>query len=165
MTRELRRRAGDDHDVIVVGGGHNGLVAAAYLARAGLDVHVVEARSQVGGTAASEVFRGASVNICNCDHVAFRTTPVAGDLDLQSHGLEYIDVEPGMHATVWGEDRWWSHSHSLDATIESIAAVCPSQVKGYRAYAEAARPVVEMILAAAVEPPTVRQSDRRRGAP
>jgi phytoene dehydrogenase-like protein len=42
-----------DHDVIVVGAGHNGLICAAYLARAGLDVLLVEARGQVGGCAFS----------------------------------------------------------------------------------------------------------------
>ena len=48
-----------DYDVIVVGGGHNGLVTAGYLARAGRSVLVLEARSQVGGTATSEDFAGA----------------------------------------------------------------------------------------------------------
>ena len=44
---------GPDCDVVVVGGGHNGLICAAYLARAGLQVTVVEARSTVGGCAST----------------------------------------------------------------------------------------------------------------
>ena len=52
-------------DAIVIGGGHNGLVCAAYLAQAGVKVLVVEARSEVGGTAASEQYAGVTVNICN----------------------------------------------------------------------------------------------------
>ncbi len=48
-TRQRRERMTDDADVIIVGGGHNGLVAAAYLARAGRRVVVVEARHQLGG--------------------------------------------------------------------------------------------------------------------
>ncbi|MFM8776378.1 MAG: FAD-dependent oxidoreductase, partial [Actinomycetota bacterium] len=59
-------------DSIVIGGGHNGLVCAAYLAKAGQKVLVVEARAEVGGTAASEEFAGVTVNICNCDHLTFR---------------------------------------------------------------------------------------------
>ena len=67
-------------DAIVVGAGHNGLVTAAYLARGGMKTLLLEARSHVGGTAASESFGGATVNICNCDHLTFRTTPVISEL-------------------------------------------------------------------------------------
>ena len=86
-----------DVDAVVIGAGHNGLVTAAYLARAGLSTLLVEAREQVGGTAASEPFAGATVNICNCDHLTFRTTPVIEELGLAEHGLEYLDVEPAQH--------------------------------------------------------------------
>ena len=47
-----------DFDAIVIGAGHNGLVTAAYLARAGVSTLLVEARADVGGTAASERFAG-----------------------------------------------------------------------------------------------------------
>ena len=79
-------------DAIVVGAGHNGLVTAAYLARGGMRTLLLEARSAVGGTAASEPFAGATVNICNCDHLTFRTTPVIEELGRQELGLEYNDV-------------------------------------------------------------------------
>ncbi len=69
-----------DFDAIVIGAGHNGLVCAAYLARGGLRTLLIEARDAVGGTAASEPFAGATVNICNCDHITFRTTPVMEEL-------------------------------------------------------------------------------------
>ena len=52
----------------------------------------------VGGTAASEPFAGATVNICNCDHLTFRTTPVIDELGLADHGLRYIDVDPASAA-------------------------------------------------------------------
>ncbi|NDA44231.1 MAG: FAD-dependent oxidoreductase, partial [Gammaproteobacteria bacterium] len=73
-------------DAIVVGGGHNGLVCAAYLAQSGMKVLVIEARSEVGGTAASESFAGVTVNICNCDHLTFRTAGISDDLGLDRHG-------------------------------------------------------------------------------
>src|SRR5918994_5630001 len=101
MPRTRQRGPNDDCDVIVVGAGHNGLISAAYLARAGLSVVLVEARASVGGTAASESFAGATVNICNCDHVTFRTTPVIEELDLGRFGLEYLDVDPGSHHLAW----------------------------------------------------------------
>ena len=88
-------------DAIVIGGGHNGLVCAAYLAKAGQRVIVIEARSQVGGTASSEQYDGVTVNICNCDHLTFRTTGVMQDLDLTSHGLKYLDADPTQVIEVW----------------------------------------------------------------
>ncbi|MEY4797178.1 MAG: putative beta-carotene ketolase, partial [Actinomycetota bacterium] len=57
--------SGSNYDSIIIGGGHNGLVCAAYLAKSGQRVLVIEARSEVGGTASSEEFSGVTVNICN----------------------------------------------------------------------------------------------------
>ena len=147
-----------DFDAIVIGAGHNGLVAAAYLARSGMRTLLVEARAQVGGTAASEPFAGATVNICNCDHLTFRTTPVIEELALADHGLEYLDVDPAQHNFSWNSaagGQGWSHHHDLDATLDDLGRHFPSQVDGYRRYAEAAMPAIEMVFEAAAEPPTV----------
>ena len=145
-------------DAVVIGAGHNGLVTAAYLARAGLSTLLVEARDQVGGTAASEPFAGATVNICNCDHLTFRTTPVIEELGLADFGLEYLDVEPAQHNMTWGsaaEGVGWSAHHDLEATLDEIGHVAPGDVDGYRRYAKAAMPAVRMIFEAAAEPPSV----------
>lgn len=146
-------------DAIVIGAGHNGLVAAAYLARAGMATLLVEARPTVGGTAASETFAGATVNICNCDHLTFRTTPVMDELDLERHGLAYRAVEPAQHNTTWTDaaaGRVWTSHHDLDATLDDLGRHFPSQVAGYRAYARAAMPAIRMVLDAACEPPGLR---------
>lgn len=146
-----------DYDAIVIGAGHNGLVTAAYLAKAGMRTLLVEARADVGGTAASEQFAGATVNICNCDHLTFRTTPVIDELDLAAHGLRYLDVEPAQHNFSWAsaaEGRGWSHHHDLDATLDDLAANFPGEVDGYRRYAAAAMPAVRMVFEAAAEPPS-----------
>ena len=163
-----------DFDAIVIGAGHNGLVTAAYLARAGVRTLLLEARADVGGTAASESFAGATVNICNCDHLTFRTTPVIDELGLVALGLEYIDVEPAQNNYSWAsaaDGRGWSHHHDLDATLDDSRTDFPSQVDGYRRYAKAAMPAVRMVLDAAAEPPTVSGltrlalRHRLRGAP
>ncbi len=159
----------DDFDAIVIGAGHNGLVTAAYLARAGMRTLLLEARSAVGGTAASEQFAGATVNICNCDHLTFRTTPVIEELDLASYGLRYIDIEPAQHNFSWDSaiaGNGWSHHHDLEATLDDIGRKFPHEVDGYRRYAKAAMPAIEMVFEAAAEPPTVagltRMALRRR---
>ena len=141
-----------DYDAIVIGAGHNGLVTAAYLARAGLRTLLLEARSTVGGTAASEPFAGATVNICNCDHLTFRTTPVIDELGLADHGLRYIDVEPAQHNTTWSGGAGVARTTTTSsAPSTSSPRPIPAEVDGYRRYLEAAMPG--------------RRADPRRGRP
>ncbi|MEI7546929.1 MAG: NAD(P)/FAD-dependent oxidoreductase [Actinomycetota bacterium] len=144
-----------DFDAIVIGGGHNGLVSAAYLAKGGLRTLLVEARHAVGGTAASERWAGATVNICNCDHITFRTTPIAEELSLAAHGLRYLDIEPAQVNMTWGDGPAWFSHHSVEATVESIARSYPSEAKGYARYVKAAMPAVQLVVDAANDPPSL----------
>lgn len=145
-----------DADAIVIGAGHNGLVTAAYLARAGLRTTLIEARATVGGTAASEPFGGATVNICNCDHLTFRTTPISDELGLAEMGLRYLDVEPAQVNLAWdGRPAWLSH-HDVGRTLDGLGRHYADEVDGYRRYLRAAMPVARMILAAAAEPPSMK---------
>jgi phytoene dehydrogenase-like protein len=153
--------AGVTHDVVVVGGGHNGLVCAAYLARAGLDTVVLEARDLTGGCASTVDAVGARVNICNCDHLAFRTTPIADELDLGAHGLRYLDVDPAQLSVNWNGAAPWYHFHDVEQTIESLRRTHPDEVDGYRRYLRAAVPVAELALEIATEVPTVPNVLRR----
>ncbi|MCE9621661.1 MAG: NAD(P)/FAD-dependent oxidoreductase [Actinomycetia bacterium] len=154
-----------DFDAIVVGGGHNGLVCAAYLARGGLRTLLLEARAEVGGTAASELFAGATVNICNCDHITFRTTPVIEELRLADHGLRYVDLEPAQINMSWGTDgsvgAAWASYHSVEQTLDSIGRNYPGEVDGYRRYLKAAMPAVRLVFDAANDPPTLTGLTRK----
>ena len=144
-----------DVDAVVVGAGHNGLVCAAYLARAGLRTLLVEARGSVGGTAASEPFGGGIVNICNCDHITFRTTPVMEELRLAEHGLRYVDVDPAQTNLAWDGKPAWALHHSVEQTLDGLARSYPGEVEGYRRYVKAAMPAVRMVFDAANDPPSL----------
>ena len=104
---------------IVIGGGHNGLICAAYLARAGLDVTVLEARSSVGGNAATQTaLDGARFNICNCDHTMIRSTPIIQELGLGDHGLRYVDSHLSQVNVHWDGGPAWYLFHDLERTVE-----------------------------------------------
>ena len=90
-----------DADVVVVGAGHNSLVAAAYLARAGLEVLVIEANEQLGGNTRTEplTLPGFAHDSCSSAHVLIQNNPLIRDdeLDLLSeHGLEYLPTDPAV---------------------------------------------------------------------
>lgn len=142
------------HDVAVVGAGHNGLICAAYLARAGLDVVVLEARSNVGGCSATVEALGARVNVCNCDHIMVRSTPIAAELELERHGLRYLEADPAQLAVSWNGDAPWFLFHDVERTCESLALSHPSEVESYRGYLEAALPAARLVIELANELPT-----------
>ena len=150
----MAKRSDTDFDAIVIGAGHNGLITAAYLAHHGLSTLLIEARPDVGGTAASEQFAGASVSIRNSDHLAFRTTPIAEELNLSAHGLRYIDVEPPQINGDWTTEKFWPLWRDVERTVDELAIAHPGSVDGYRKYAQSTIPVARLIIEAAANPPT-----------
>ena len=84
MTAEVR-------DVVIVGGGHNGLVCAAYLARSGLKVTVLERRPVVGGAAVTEEFHPGFRNSVAAYTVSLLNPKVIRDLSLHEYGLRIVE--------------------------------------------------------------------------
>src|SRR6201999_2007963 len=78
-------------DAIIVGGGHNGLVCAAYLAAAGLKVTVLERRGVVGGAAVTEEFHPGFRNSVASYTVSLLNPKVIRDLQLHEHGLRIAE--------------------------------------------------------------------------
>lgn len=87
-----------DADVLIIGAGHNGLVAACYLARAGLDVLVLEGRDIIGGCTTTEVLVPEapefSFSPCADDVISLRASTVPRDLDLARYGYHEIEIDP-----------------------------------------------------------------------
>jgi phytoene dehydrogenase-like protein len=99
------------HDGILIGGGHNGLVAAGYLQRAGLDGLVVEQNPWVGGAATSRD-TGTGVTFSNCSDVCSLFRPeIMRDLELPKHGLQIIAYEGGAVFTQDGDDLASDRNH------------------------------------------------------
>ena len=129
-------------DVVVIGSGHNGLVAACYLARAGLSVEVVESDDVLGGAVSTvERWPGVRVDRGSSAHVIIRHSGIVEDLDLPAHGLRYLDCDPWgfAPAPVPGDPgpdgRPLVFSVDLDATCDSIAAACgPEDAEAYRRF-------------------------------
>ena len=78
-------------DVVIIGGGHNGLVAAAYLAAAGLAVKVLERQAVVGGAAVTEEFHPGFRNSVASYTVSLLSHKIIADLELPAHGLRIVD--------------------------------------------------------------------------
>ena len=100
-----------NYDVIVVGGGHNGLVCASYLAKEGRKVLVIEANQSLGGASATAEFSD-QFSVSSCAHWLFQLNPaVASDLGLTKNGLELAArdlstialAQDGHHLTIDGD--------------------------------------------------------------
>ena len=121
---------------IVVGAGHNGLVAACYLARDGVDVEVVERDTVLGGAVSTvERFPGYRMDRGSSAHIMVRHTGIIEDLQLEAAGLEYQDLDP------WGfapfGDEGIHFFVDVDRTCASIESVCGSRdADAYRAFVE-----------------------------
>src|SRR5216683_376622 len=81
----------NDTDALIIGGGHNGLVCAFYLARAGLKVTVLERRPVVGGAAVTEEFHPGFRNSVAAYTVSLLNPRIIADLDLAGHGLRIVE--------------------------------------------------------------------------
>ena len=147
-------------DVVVVGSGHNALVAACYLAREGLDVEVVERDTVLGGAVSTvERFPGYAVDRGSSAHIMIRQTGIVEELRLEECGLTYLDLDPWGYAPF--PDGAITFSRDLAATCASIAALCGQRdADAYERFATDWGQRNERIFRAFAEPPTPGRAGR-----
>ncbi len=121
-------------DVLVVGGGHNALTAAAYLARGGLRVAVFERREVVGGAVCTQrdLLPGYQVDVGSALHILIHLTPIVRELELARYGLIYVDVDPIAFQPL-EEGGGFGIYRDLEQTVESLHAVSPRDADAWRA--------------------------------
>jgi phytoene dehydrogenase-like protein len=127
------------YDAIVIGAGHNGLTAAAYLARAGKKVLVLERRPVVGGAAVTEeVFSGFKFSVCSYV-VSLLRPEIIRELDLVSHGLEILPLDGTFTPMPNGDYLWRMNDHA-----QSFREIARHSRTDAEIYDEYGRAMVEM---------------------
>ena len=119
----------ESYDVAIIGGGHNGLTTACYLAKAGLKVIVVERHEYVGGAAVSrELHPGWTYS--NCSYVCSLLRPeIFRDLELSKFGLQVIPYEGS--ATMLDNGNFYAHYNDHDLNYRSIAQFSKRDAEAY----------------------------------
>jgi phytoene dehydrogenase-like protein len=123
-------------DIVVAGGGHNSLITAAYLAKAGYECLVLDARSIPGGGAATEELLGPGYRIdsCSTGHTLIRVNPLLLNDELGLHsdyGLEYLEPDPVGHVA-FPDGEQLTMWLDLDRTCEEFARFSSRDAEAYR---------------------------------
>ncbi len=125
--------AANRYDAVIIGAGHNGLVTAAYLAKAGLSVCVVEKNAWIGGATTSRSHHPGVV-YSNCSYVCSLLRPeIMRDLDLPRHGLQIIPYEGG--AVLTRDGGYLATYRDHEANRREIARFSARDAEAYDRYA------------------------------
>jgi len=141
-------------DVIVIGAGHNGLTCAAYLAKAGLRVLVIEAEDTIGGgTATRELtLPGFRHNSCANYFHGIGTFPVARDLELHRYGFEYLLPEV-QQAYLYKDDRALVLHRDLDPTLQAVGRFSANDAKTWEDMSKRFTAALPLFIATQFTPP------------
>jgi len=128
------------YDVIIIGAGHNGLVCAAYLLKAGYSVLLLEKRSVPGGAATTEECLpkeapGFKFNLCAIDHEFIHLGPVVQELQLEKYGLKYLECDPVTFCP-HPDGKYFLGHKSLEKTCNEIARYSDRDAQKYAEYTD-----------------------------
>lgn len=127
-----------DYDYIVIGAGHNGLVCAGYLAKAGQHVAVLEQHSIPGGFITTEEISGApgfKLNIGAIEHISIFDTPIMGDLELEKYGLNYL-FRDNIYLFPFLDGTDIPIYSSVEQTAKAISAISEHDGEAYTKFVE-----------------------------
>jgi phytoene dehydrogenase-like protein len=157
--------SGSHYDAIIVGSGHNGLIAAGYLAKAGKSVLVLERRSIIGGaTVTEEIFPG--YRLSTCSYVCNLLLPeVIADLELERHGYDVRPFDP-QYFVPFPDGSYFMSFLDGRKTREQIAKFSRRDVAAYDAYWQMWDRIVERMRPLLLQPaPTWDQIEARFSGP
>jgi phytoene dehydrogenase-like protein len=157
--------SGSHYDAIIVGAGHNGLIAAGYLAKAGKSVLVLERRSIIGGaTVTEEIFPG--YRLSTCSYVCNLLLPeVIADLELERHGYDVRPFDP-QYFVPFPDGSYFMSFLDGRKTREQIAKFSRRDVAAYDAYWQMWDRIVERMRPLLLQPaPTWDQIEARFSGP
>lgn len=127
------------YDVVIIGAGHNGLVCAAYLLKAGYTVLLLEKRSVPGGAATTEEVipeaPGFKFNLCAIDHEFIHLGPVVEELELEKYGLEYLYCDPVVFCP-HPDGKYFLAHQSVEKTCAEIARYNDRDARKYAEFVD-----------------------------
>ncbi|ALF54322.1 beta-carotene ketolase [Nostoc piscinale CENA21] len=128
----------EEYDVVIIGAGHNGLVCAGYLLKAGYSVLLLEGRSLPGGGCTTEELMpneapGFKFNPCAMNHLFIFLGPVIQELELNKYGLEYLTCDPVAFCP-HPDGKYFLAHKSVEATCQEIAQFSQRDAQKYAEY-------------------------------
>jgi beta-carotene ketolase (CrtO type) len=145
------------YDAIMIGAGHNGLVCAAYLLKAGYSVLLLEKNSIPGGAATTEELMpedapGFLFSPCAINHIFIHLGPVVEELELEKYGLEYLFCDPVVFCP-HPDGKYFLAHRSVEQTCAEIARYSPRDAAKYAEFTDFWQRVIGMLTPIFNAPP------------